>query len=336
MIGGERAMLWEGRWVVKCVLLSMLLVAVVLYCLRSCVGQCESFLCVLVKFIVILVTKLHRVNLSPSSRGCRCSFRRCCRDARVNVMRPSFALVSTILGMFASGMRLLFLICTFLNIGVGLCTFGGGLRYVFIPVVLCVDFCFMLRRVARVETKIISTLFLLTICCVTGGRGEGTLLLVVIKSFFRCSSLTLLPALVFNGGGFGHGRGVVVTLLVPLDCLVCFNNVDVLLGASVPLVNGGLTVCRRTVRGKGVAMGVGIFSPMRLISIVLFCCALCFQGAVATFGRGCGIMVGVITLKLFLRADLTFLPILTLEVDRLCYVIGVFLFSKVMCAFGRG
>ena len=179
----------------------------------------------------------------------------------------------------------------------------------------------------------VSGIFLIALHLITENKKKIAFLLLLGGSLIHYSSLTLLPVLFLNNKPFNKKTTILFLCAIPLGYVVYYAGGSILMNPSLPLIGNKLAIYQAAVEKGKITVGINIFDPLHLMSVMLFYYLFLFKDTLTKLCNDFPILLKTSAIGLSLYSALAFLPVLALRTSQLYCIVNILLYTYIIYTF---
>ena len=287
----------------------------------------------LIGLILILIAGLREVGIDPDSENYEYTFHNYFKSNSEDVIEPSFLAISYLLNFVTDNVHALFLLYALLGVTLKLYAFKKASHFYFLPPLCYISFYFILHELTQIRAGIVSGIFLIAILLISAEEKKKAFVLLLVGAMFHYSALTLLPVLFLNNHPLGKKGTIFLLLAIPFGYLAYYSGGSILMNPSLPFIGNKLAIYQAAFEKGKMTVGINIFDPLHLFSVILYCYLLFFKDTLTKLCTYFPILLKTSAIGLSLYSALAFLPVLALRTSQLYCVVNILLFSYIAYTF---
>lgn len=289
----------------------------------------------LVGLSLILVAGLREVGIDPDSENYESTFLNYYHEDTSMAIEVSYLLLSRIVNIFTNDVHVLFLFYAFWGLSLKFFAFRKLSEYWFLPIVVYIAFYYNLHEVTQIRTGVLSGLYLLAIPLIAAGKRMKAFVLLLIGIFFHTSGIALLPLLFLNNKKSGKKQRLFWASLIPISYIFFFGGNALLLNfsSSIPYIGDKLALYQTGAERGLLTVSVNVFSPLQLLSIMLYFYLLLFYDTISQYNKYFPLMMKCFSIGIFFFATLSIVPVFAQRFSYLFNIVNIILYSNLVYTF---
>ena len=152
-------------------------------------------------------------------------------------------------------------------------------------------------------------------------------------SLIHYSSLMLLPVLFLNNKPFNKKTTILFLCAIPLGYVVYYAGGSILMNPSLPFIGNKLAIYQAAVEKGKMTVGINIFDPLHIMSIMLFYYLFLFKDTLTKLCSNFPILLKTSAIGLSLYSAFAFLPVLALRTSQLYCIVNILLYTYILYTF---
>lgn len=222
------------------------------------------------------------------------------------MVEPSFLLISYILGFFTDNVHVLFLLYALFGVSLKMFAFRKLSEFYFVPLLCYISFYYVLHDLTQIRAGVVSGILLIALHLITENKKKIAFLLLLGGSLIHYSSLTLLPVLFLSNKPFNKKTTILFFCAIPLGYVVYYAGGSILMNPSLPFIGNKLAIYQAAVEKGKMTVGINIFDPLHIMSIMLFYYLLLFKDSLTKLCDDFPILLKTSAIGLSLYSALAF------------------------------
>lgn len=301
--------------------------------LEEYLGAYKKFLYFFFAVALILLAGFREIGVDPDSDNYEYTYQHYESDTEQERVETSYIFLSMLLNNFTSDAHAIFLLYAIFGVGLKFLAFRKLSPLWFLPLVVYMGYYFELHEMTQMRTGIVSGLFLLSIPLIADGKRGKALLLLLIGALFHISALALIPVVFLSNKKMTMRWKLIWACVIPFGYMMYFSGTSVLLNADLPYVGNKLALYQTAAEKVYQVVTVNVFSPIHLLSVMLFYYMLFFYDTIVEENKYVTIMLKVFSLGLACFTIFSFVPVLA---QRMCYllnIVNIILYTNIFYTF---
>lgn len=283
--------------------------------------------------MLIFVAGFREIGLDPDSENYEYTFQHYFKNGTEEMVEPSFLLISYILGFFTDNVHVLFLLYALFGVSLKMFAFRKLSEFYFVPLLCYISFYYVLHDLTQIRAGVVSGILLIALHLITENKKKIAFLLLLGGSLIHYSSLTLLPVLFLSNKPFNKKTTILFFCAIPLGYVVYYAGGSILMNPSLPFIGNKLAIYQAAVEKGKMTVGINIFDPLHIMSIMLFYYLLLFKDSLTKLCDDFPILLKTSAIGLSLYSALAFLPVLALRTSQLYCIVNILLYTYIIYTF---
>ena len=315
------------------ILSAMFLIIAILCYLEDYIRKYQKSLFFLVGLVLIFVAGFREIGLDPDSENYEYTFQNYFKNGTDEMIEPSFLLISYILGLFTDNVHILFLLYAIFGVSLKMFAFRKMSEFYFVPLLCYISFYYVLHDLTQIRAGVVSGIFLCTLPLIAENKKKIAFFILLGASLIHYSSLMLLPVLFLNNKPFCKKTTILFLCAIPLGYVVYYAGGSILMNPSLPFIGNKLAIYQAAVEKGKMTVGINIFDPLHIISIMLFYYLFLFKDSLTKLCDDFPILLKTSAIGLSLYSALAFLPVLALRTSQLYCIVNILLYTYIIYTF---
>ncbi len=315
------------------ILLALFLIIAILCYLEDYIRKYQKSLFFLIGFVLIFVAGFREIGLDPDSENYEYTFQNYFKNGTDEMIEPSFLLISYILGLFTDNVHMLFLIYAIFGVSLKMFAFRKMSEFYFVPLLCYISFYYVLHDLTQIRAGVVSGIFLCTLPLIAENKKKIAFFILLGASLIHYSSLMLLPVLFLNNKPFCKKTTILFLCAIPLGYVVYYAGGSILMNPSLPFIGNKLAIYQAAVEKGKMTVGINIFDPLHIMSIMLFYYLFLFKDTLTKLCSNFPILLKTSAIGLSLYSAFAFLPVLALRTSQLYCIVNILLYTYILYTF---
>lgn len=284
----------------------------------------------LIGLILILVAGLREVGIDPDSENYEYHYQHYYYSNVLEGVEYSYILLSSFFNNFTSDVHILFLFYAAVGISLKFLAFRKYNISYFLPVLVYIAFYYELHENTQIRTCILSGLLLLAIIEIADKNKKKAIILLSIGAFFHTSALLLFPLVFLSNKPLTKKQKIICACLIPISYIIYFSGMSLIMNTNIPYIGDKLAMYQKGAEKGLLTVSVNVFSPLQLLTIILYYYTLYFHDTIITFNKYTPLLLKTAAIGIFAFASFAILPVFAQRVSFLFNIVNIILYSSIM------
>ena len=206
-------------------------------------------------------------------------------------------------------------------------------EFYFVPLLCYNSFYYILHDLTQIRAGVVSGIFLCTLPHIAENKKKIAFFILLGASLIHYSSLILLPVLFLNNKPFCKKTTILFLCAIPLGYVVYYAGGSILMNPSLPFIGNKLAIYQAAVEKGKMTVGINIFDPLHIMSIMLFYYLFLFKDTLTKLCSNFPILLKTSAIGLCLYSASAFLPVLALRTSQLYCIVNILLYTYILYTF---
>ena len=278
--------------------------------------------------ILVLVAGFREIGIDPDSPNYAALYQYPNTSNLVGQVEYSFILITTLLNNISDSPNALFFVYAIMGVSLKMIAFKKHSNQYFLSLAIYLCYFYELHELTQIRAGVASGFFLISILYTAEGKRKKAALLICLATLFHISAIALLPTLFLSNKPLNKKVQLLLYLSIPLGYVIYFTGSSILFNLDLPLIGSKLSFYQKTTE-KGIGIvEMELLNPVYLLNVLIFYILLIFQKTISQKNKHAPVLLKVYSIGLFLYTSLGFLPVLSLRLSELYYIVHIYMIGS--------
>lgn len=278
--------------------------------------------------ILILVATFREIGVDPDSLNYEALYQNPYSSSITDHIEYSFIFLATILNTITDSPRAIFLVYAIMGVSLKMIAFRKYSDHYILMVAIYLCYFYELHELTQIRAGVASGFFLISVLYTAERKRKIAALLIILGVLFHISAIALLPTLLLGNKPLNKRTQLILYLSVPVGYLIYFTGTSILFNLNIPLIGDKLSIYQEATE-KGIAIvDMELFNPVYLLNVLIFYFLLIFHNTITQKIKYSPLLLKVYAIGLVLYTSLGFLPVLSLRLSELYYIVNIYMIGS--------
>ena len=314
------------------VVLALFFITVIFALIEDHIKKYNPYILLCLGIILVVLTATRPVGIDPDSINYEETFIHYDSPSFLDRVEFTYLFISRIVHWFSNDVHWLFFIYATLGVWLKFIAIRKMSSMWFLPLVTYLSYYYVQHECMQIRTGVLSGIMLLMIWCIGNHKRKEACMLLAIGTLFHYSALLLIPMFFLKNEEMTSKQVKIWALVIPVayaieiaGLTVFFDNI-----ANLPFVGAKLAGYQSAVEKGTSQFGANVFSPMQILTILIYYYLLYFNKTINMFDKYFPIMLKVFGLGISAYVVLSFFPVIGERVTMLYKTVSILLYADIV------
>ena len=283
---------------------------------------------ILMGFVLIFVAGFREIGIDPDSPNYATLYQHPDSPSLISHMEYSFILIAILLNKISDSPHAIFFVYAIMGVTLKMLAFKKYSDQYILSLAIYLCYFYELHELTQIRAGVASGFFLISILYTAEKKRKKAALFIFLAILFHISAIALLPTLFLGNKPLNKKELLILYMAIPLGYIIYFTGTSILFNTNIPLIGDKLSFYQKTTE-KGIGIvEMELLNPVYLLNILIFYFLLIFQNTISEKNKCTPLLLKVYAIGLFLYTSLGFLPVLSLRLSELYYIVHIYMIGS--------
>lgn len=283
---------------------------------------------VLLGIVLIVVAGFREIGIDPDSLNYATLYTHSYNSSVTEHIEYSFILIATLLNNISDSPHAILFVYAIMGVSLKMIAFKKYSDNYILMIAIYLCYFYELHELTQIRAGVLSGCFLIAVLYIAEGKRKKAASLLFIGGLFHISAISLVPTLFLGNKPLNKKVLFILYLSVPIGYILYFMGTSILFNADLPIIGDKLVIYQEAMEKGDSIVKLELFNPVYLLNVFIFYFLLIFHETITKNIKYAPLLLKVYSIGLVLYTSLGFLPVLSLRLSELYYIVNIYMIGS--------